>query len=140
MHFYWRRGERIIPRGHRSGHLEPTRFQINDRPHSQIRITQQLPQVQRPARTEVLLQSSMCTFIKVSLYLKLVIMNHCCFLAFSRYACACACSSPPWRTRTLLRSQRSPWLPMSCLSLEDSMTTTSSRVNVEFIDHTLIRF
>lgn len=46
VHFYWMRGERIIPKGHRKGHLEPTRFQIDDRPNSQIRITQQLPQVQ----------------------------------------------------------------------------------------------
>ncbi|XP_029017713.1 39S ribosomal protein S30, mitochondrial [Betta splendens] len=44
VHFYWRRGERIIPKGHRRGRLEPTRFQIDDRPHSQIRVTQQLPQ------------------------------------------------------------------------------------------------
>ncbi|XP_035513653.1 39S ribosomal protein S30, mitochondrial [Morone saxatilis] len=44
VNFYWRRGERIIPRGHRRGRLEPTRFQIDDHPHSQIRITQQLPQ------------------------------------------------------------------------------------------------
>lgn len=44
VHYYWRRGQRIIPRGHRSGHQEPTRFQIDDQPHSQIRITQQLPQ------------------------------------------------------------------------------------------------
>ncbi|XP_073322380.1 large ribosomal subunit protein mL65 [Pagrus major] len=44
VNFYWRRGQRIIPKGHRRRHLEPTRFQIDDRPHSQIRITQQLPQ------------------------------------------------------------------------------------------------
>lgn len=43
--FYWRRGERIVPRGHRRGNLEPIRFQIDDRPLCQIRITQQLPQV-----------------------------------------------------------------------------------------------
>uniref|UniRef100_A0A3B3ZUJ0 Uncharacterized protein n=1 Tax=Periophthalmus magnuspinnatus TaxID=409849 RepID=A0A3B3ZUJ0_9GOBI len=42
--FYWRRGERIIPKGHRKGRVEPRRFQIDDHPHSQIRITQQLPQ------------------------------------------------------------------------------------------------
>ncbi|XP_028313363.1 large ribosomal subunit protein mL65 [Gouania willdenowi] len=41
---YWRRGERIIPKGHRRGNLEPTRFQIDDRPIIQIRTTQQLPQ------------------------------------------------------------------------------------------------
>uniref|UniRef100_UPI0037E891ED large ribosomal subunit protein mL65 n=1 Tax=Semicossyphus pulcher TaxID=241346 RepID=UPI0037E891ED len=44
VHFYWRRGQRIIPRGHRRGQQEPTRFQIDDQPDSQIRITQQLPQ------------------------------------------------------------------------------------------------
>lgn len=46
VHFYWRRGQRIIPKGHRKGHQEPTRFQIDDRPNSQIRITQQLSQVE----------------------------------------------------------------------------------------------
>ncbi|XP_029999298.1 large ribosomal subunit protein mL65 [Sphaeramia orbicularis] len=44
VNLYWRRGQRIIPKGHRKGRLEPTRFQIDDKPHSQIRITQQLPQ------------------------------------------------------------------------------------------------
>ncbi|XP_061623020.1 39S ribosomal protein S30, mitochondrial [Phyllopteryx taeniolatus] len=41
--FYWRRGQRVIPRGHRRGSLEPTRFQIDDRPLCQLRIVQQLP-------------------------------------------------------------------------------------------------
>ncbi|XP_069562639.1 large ribosomal subunit protein mL65 [Brachyistius frenatus] len=44
VNFYWRRGQRIIPKGHRRGRLEPTRFQIDDFPHSQIRVTQQLPE------------------------------------------------------------------------------------------------
>ncbi|CAG08116.1 unnamed protein product, partial [Tetraodon nigroviridis] len=44
VHFYWRRGQRVIPKGHRKGRQEPTRFQIDDCPHSQIRITQQLKQ------------------------------------------------------------------------------------------------
>ncbi|XP_032371420.1 large ribosomal subunit protein mL65 [Etheostoma spectabile] len=44
VNLYWRRGQRIIPKGHRRGRQEPTRFQIDDQPHSQIRITQQLPQ------------------------------------------------------------------------------------------------
>ncbi|GAA6218697.1 28S ribosomal protein S30, mitochondrial [Lates japonicus] len=44
VNFYWWRGQRIIPKGHRKGRQEPTRFQIDDRPHSQIRISQQLPQ------------------------------------------------------------------------------------------------
>ncbi|XP_040051170.2 large ribosomal subunit protein mL65 [Gasterosteus aculeatus] len=44
VNFYWRRGQRIIPKGHRRGRLEPTRFQIDDEPQCQIRITQQLQQ------------------------------------------------------------------------------------------------
>ncbi|XP_053727044.1 39S ribosomal protein S30, mitochondrial [Synchiropus splendidus] len=44
VNFYWRNGQRIIPRGHRRGHREPTRFQIDDLPHSQIRVMEQLPQ------------------------------------------------------------------------------------------------
>ncbi|XP_072520707.1 large ribosomal subunit protein mL65 [Salminus brasiliensis] len=42
--FYWVNGERTIPRGHRSGRVEPQRFQIDDHPHSQIRIQHQLPE------------------------------------------------------------------------------------------------
>ncbi|XP_023659037.1 large ribosomal subunit protein mL65 [Paramormyrops kingsleyae] len=44
VNFYWLRGERIIPRGHRSGRVEPIRFQIDDKPHCQIRIPRQLPE------------------------------------------------------------------------------------------------
>nr|XP_020453885.1 39S ribosomal protein S30, mitochondrial [Monopterus albus] len=44
VNFYWTRGQRIIPKGHRKGRPEATRFQIDDHPQSQIRITQQLPQ------------------------------------------------------------------------------------------------
>ncbi|XP_054895518.1 39S ribosomal protein S30, mitochondrial [Poeciliopsis prolifica] len=44
VNFYWRRGKRIIPRGHRRGRQEPIRFQIDDHPHIQIRTPQQLPQ------------------------------------------------------------------------------------------------
>ncbi|XP_037339000.2 39S ribosomal protein S30, mitochondrial [Pungitius pungitius] len=44
VNFYWRRGQRIIPKGHRRGRLEPTRFQIDDQPLCQIRIPQQLQQ------------------------------------------------------------------------------------------------
>lgn len=44
VNFYWMRGQRTIPKGHRSGRVEPIRFQIDDKPHSQIRIQQQLPQ------------------------------------------------------------------------------------------------
>ncbi|XP_029366837.1 large ribosomal subunit protein mL65 [Echeneis naucrates] len=44
VHFYWRRGQRIIPKGHRRGRQEPIRFQIDDQPICQIRVTEQLPQ------------------------------------------------------------------------------------------------
>ncbi|CAL8248135.1 unnamed protein product [Merluccius merluccius] len=44
VNFYWTRGERIVPRGHRRGRVEQIRFQIDDKPHSQIRIPKQLPQ------------------------------------------------------------------------------------------------
>ncbi|CAL8348140.1 unnamed protein product [Lota lota] len=44
VNFYWTRGQRIVPRGHRRGRVEPIRFQIDDKPHSQIRIPKQLPQ------------------------------------------------------------------------------------------------
>ncbi|KAB5528489.1 hypothetical protein PHYPO_G00140770 [Pangasianodon hypophthalmus] len=52
VNFYWVNGERTIPRGHRRGRVEPQRFQIDDRPHSQIRIRQQLPEFV-PLETEV---------------------------------------------------------------------------------------
>lgn len=52
VNFYWLNGERIIPRGHRHGRVEPQGFQIDDRPHSQIRIRQQLPEFV-PLETEV---------------------------------------------------------------------------------------
>nr|XP_032806408.1 39S ribosomal protein S30, mitochondrial [Petromyzon marinus] len=42
--FYWWRGERKVPRGHRSGKIEPIRFQIEDKPINQIRMQQQLPE------------------------------------------------------------------------------------------------
>ncbi|XP_062873898.1 39S ribosomal protein S30, mitochondrial [Trichomycterus rosablanca] len=44
VNFYWINGERTIQRGHRRGRVEPKRFQIDDRPHSQIRIPHQLPE------------------------------------------------------------------------------------------------
>ncbi|XP_068594701.1 large ribosomal subunit protein mL65 [Brachionichthys hirsutus] len=44
LNFYWWRGQRIIPKGHRRGRVESPKFQIDDQPHSQIRITQQLPE------------------------------------------------------------------------------------------------
>ncbi|XP_039606435.1 39S ribosomal protein S30, mitochondrial [Polypterus senegalus] len=42
VNFYWMRGETTVPRGHRRGRVDPIRFQIDDQPHSQIRIPQQL--------------------------------------------------------------------------------------------------
>ncbi|KAJ8333643.1 hypothetical protein SKAU_G00409620 [Synaphobranchus kaupii] len=45
VNFYWMRGERTIPRGHRSGRIEPVRFQIDDKPDCQIRVPQQLPEL-----------------------------------------------------------------------------------------------
>ncbi|KAF5912092.1 large ribosomal subunit protein mL65 isoform X2 [Diceros bicornis minor] len=42
--FYWLRGEEIIPRGHRKGRVDALRYQINDKPHNQIRISKQLPE------------------------------------------------------------------------------------------------
>ncbi|KAJ8778427.1 hypothetical protein J1605_013614 [Eschrichtius robustus] len=47
VHFYWLRGEEIIPRGHRKGRVDALRYQINDKPHNQIRISKQLPEGQR---------------------------------------------------------------------------------------------
>ncbi|XP_041719631.2 39S ribosomal protein S30, mitochondrial-like [Coregonus clupeaformis] len=44
VNFYWMRGQRTFPRGHQGGRGKPIRFQIDDKPHSQIRIPQQLPQ------------------------------------------------------------------------------------------------
>ncbi|XP_043943136.1 39S ribosomal protein S30, mitochondrial-like [Protopterus annectens] len=44
VNFYWMRGERVVPRGHRKGSVDPIRFQIDDHPHSQIRVPKQLPE------------------------------------------------------------------------------------------------
>ncbi|GCB82831.1 hypothetical protein scyTo_0023488, partial [Scyliorhinus torazame] len=45
VNFYWLRGERTVPRGHRKGHVDPIRFQIDDKPYCQIRVPEQLPEV-----------------------------------------------------------------------------------------------
>ncbi|KAH0502664.1 28S ribosomal protein S30, mitochondrial [Microtus ochrogaster] len=42
--FYWQRGEERIPAGHRKGRIDALRYQINDKPHNQIRISKQLPE------------------------------------------------------------------------------------------------
>uniref|UniRef100_A0A2K6UW66 Mitochondrial ribosomal protein S30 n=1 Tax=Saimiri boliviensis boliviensis TaxID=39432 RepID=A0A2K6UW66_SAIBB len=44
VHFYWVRGEEIIPCGHRKGRIDSLRYQIDDKPNSQIRISKQLPE------------------------------------------------------------------------------------------------
>ncbi|XP_053770716.1 large ribosomal subunit protein mL65 [Desmodus rotundus] len=44
VHFYWWRGEEIILHGHRKGRVDALRYQINDTPHNQIRISKQLPE------------------------------------------------------------------------------------------------
>ncbi|XP_048224292.1 39S ribosomal protein S30, mitochondrial [Perognathus longimembris pacificus] len=44
VHFYWVRGEELIPAGHRKGRIDALRYQINDTPHNQIRISKQLPE------------------------------------------------------------------------------------------------
>ncbi|XP_066234084.1 large ribosomal subunit protein mL65 [Saccopteryx leptura] len=44
VNFYWWRGEEIISHGHRKGRVDALRYQINDKPHNQIRISKQLPE------------------------------------------------------------------------------------------------
>uniref|UniRef100_A0A8D2BEN5 Mitochondrial ribosomal protein S30 n=1 Tax=Sciurus vulgaris TaxID=55149 RepID=A0A8D2BEN5_SCIVU len=44
VHFYWIRGEEIISAGHRKGRVDSLRYQIDDKPHNQIRISKQLPE------------------------------------------------------------------------------------------------
>ncbi|KAM3868194.1 large ribosomal subunit protein mL65 [Diretmus argenteus] len=44
VNFYWMRGQRTIAKGHRKRRVETIKFQIDDEPHSQIRIQQQLPE------------------------------------------------------------------------------------------------
>ncbi|XP_023615151.1 39S ribosomal protein S30, mitochondrial isoform X2 [Myotis lucifugus] len=44
VHFYWCRGEEIIVHGHRKGRVDAVRYQINDTPHNQIRMSKQLPE------------------------------------------------------------------------------------------------
>uniref|UniRef100_F7C1A5 Mitochondrial ribosomal protein S30 n=1 Tax=Monodelphis domestica TaxID=13616 RepID=F7C1A5_MONDO len=42
VHFYWWRGEEIIPKGHRRGRVDALRYHVVDSPHNQIRIMKQL--------------------------------------------------------------------------------------------------
>ncbi|XP_061117846.1 39S ribosomal protein S30, mitochondrial [Conger conger] len=52
VNFYWMKGDRTIPAGHRRGRIEPVRFQIDDKPNCQIRVPQQLPEM-LPLETEI---------------------------------------------------------------------------------------
>ncbi|XP_060092003.1 large ribosomal subunit protein mL65 [Heteronotia binoei] len=42
VNFYWLRGEVRVHKGHRKGTIDPVRFQIDDKPHCQLRIPKQL--------------------------------------------------------------------------------------------------
>ncbi|XP_029433468.1 39S ribosomal protein S30, mitochondrial isoform X2 [Rhinatrema bivittatum] len=44
VNFFWMRGERVVPRGHRRRKVDQIQFQIDDVPHSQIRVPKQLPE------------------------------------------------------------------------------------------------
>ncbi|NXN34800.1 RT30 protein, partial [Rhinoptilus africanus] len=44
VNYYWHHGEEVIVHGHRKGRVDPVRFQIDDNPHLQIRVPQQLPE------------------------------------------------------------------------------------------------
>ncbi|XP_063996494.1 large ribosomal subunit protein mL65 [Pogoniulus pusillus] len=43
--YYWHHGEEVVAHGHRKGRVDPVRFQIDDRPHLQIRVPKQLPEI-----------------------------------------------------------------------------------------------
>ncbi|XP_017932817.1 39S ribosomal protein S30, mitochondrial isoform X1 [Manacus vitellinus] len=45
VNYYWHHGEEVVAHGHRKGRVDPVRFQIDDKPHLQIRVPKQLPQV-----------------------------------------------------------------------------------------------
>ncbi|XP_074850400.1 large ribosomal subunit protein mL65 [Carettochelys insculpta] len=44
VNFYWERGETVVTRGYRTGRIDPVRFQIDDKPHVQLRVPKQLPE------------------------------------------------------------------------------------------------
>ncbi|KAJ7335007.1 hypothetical protein JRQ81_012948 [Phrynocephalus forsythii] len=44
VNFYWMRGEAEVLCGYRTGRIDPVRFQIDDKPHCQIRLRKQLPE------------------------------------------------------------------------------------------------
>ncbi|XP_010122272.1 PREDICTED: 28S ribosomal protein S30, mitochondrial, partial [Chlamydotis macqueenii] len=45
VNYYWHHGEEVVVHGHRKGRVDPVRFQIDDKPHLQIRVPKQLPQI-----------------------------------------------------------------------------------------------
>ncbi|KAM6290033.1 large ribosomal subunit protein mL65 [Aegotheles albertisi] len=45
VNYYWHHGEEVVVHGHRKGRVDPVRFQIDDKPHLQIRVPKQLPEV-----------------------------------------------------------------------------------------------
>ncbi|NXY43521.1 RT30 protein, partial [Ceuthmochares aereus] len=42
VNYYWHHGEEVVVHGHRKGRVDPVRFQIDDKPHLQIRVPKQL--------------------------------------------------------------------------------------------------
>ncbi|NXU50808.1 RT30 protein, partial [Turnix velox] len=44
VNYYWHHGEEVVVHGHRKGRTDPVRFQIDDKPHLQIRVPKQLPE------------------------------------------------------------------------------------------------
>ncbi|NWH38780.1 RT30 protein, partial [Chloropsis hardwickii] len=45
VNYYWHHGKEVVVHGHRKGRVDPVRFQIDDKPHLQIRVPKQLPEV-----------------------------------------------------------------------------------------------
>ncbi|NXX78824.1 RT30 protein, partial [Urocolius indicus] len=45
VNYYWHHGEEVVIHGYRKGRVDPVRFQIDDKPHLQIRVPRQLPQI-----------------------------------------------------------------------------------------------
>ncbi|NXS97942.1 RT30 protein, partial [Jacana jacana] len=44
VNYYWHHGEEVVVHGHRKGRVDPVRFQIDDKPHLQLRVPKQLPE------------------------------------------------------------------------------------------------
>ncbi|NXF41014.1 RT30 protein, partial [Nyctibius bracteatus] len=45
VNYYWHHGEEVVVHGYRKGRVDPVRFQIDDKPHLQIRVPKQLPEI-----------------------------------------------------------------------------------------------